>query len=59
MFLPGFAYGVTDKDPGGYVEHAFSIARTGSYKVIDPTLDGRIPGGPVLDGPGARFGGVW
>lgn len=59
MFLPGFAYGVTDKDPGGYVEHAFSIARTGSYKLVDPTLDGRIPGGPVLEGPGARFGGLW
>jgi hypothetical protein len=59
MFLPGFSYGVTDKDPGGYTEHAFSIARTGSYRVIDPTLDGRIPGGPVLEGPGARFGALW
>jgi hypothetical protein len=59
MFLPGFAYGVTDKDPGGYTEHAFSIARTGSYQLTDPTLDGRIPGGPVLEGPGARFGGIW
>jgi hypothetical protein len=59
MFLPGFAYGITDKDPGGYTEHAFSIARTGSYRLIDPTLDGRIPGGPVLQGPGARFGGIW
>src|SRR6195952_333931 len=59
MFLPGFAYGVTDKDPGGYTEQAFSIARTGSYKVQDPTLDGRIPGGPVLEGPGARFGSLW
>ena len=59
MFLPGFAYGITDKDPGGYTEHAFSIARTGSYQVTDPTLDGRIPGGPVLEGQGARFGGLW
>jgi hypothetical protein len=50
---------VTDKDPGGYVAHAMSIARTGSYEIIDPTLDGRIPGGPVLSSPGARFPGVW
>src|SRR4051794_16641575 len=59
LFLPGFSYGVTDKDPGGYTEHAFSIARTGSFRIVDPTLDGRIPGGPVLEGPGARFGGLW
>ncbi len=59
MVLPGFHYGVTDKDPGGYVAHAMSIARTGSYKIVDPTLDGRIPGGPVLTSPGARFPGVW
>ncbi len=59
MFFPGFRYGVTDKDPGGYVAHAMSIARTGSYQIIDPTLDGRIPGGPVLTSPGARFPGVW
>ncbi len=59
MFFPGFHYGVTDKDPGGYVAHAYSIARTGSYEIIDPTLDGRIPGGPVLISPGARFSGVW
>jgi len=59
MFFPGFHYGVTDKDPGGYVAHAMSIARTGSYEIIDPTLDGRIPGGPVLTSPGARFPGVW
>ena len=59
MVFPGFHYGVTDKDPGGYVAHAMSIARTGSYKIIDPTLDGRIPGGPVLTSPGARFPGVW
>src|SRR3954454_6931344 len=59
MFLPGFAYGVTDKDPGGYIQHAFSISHTGSYRIVDPALDGRVPGGPVLEGPGARFGGLW
>jgi hypothetical protein len=50
---------VTDKDPGGYTEHAFSIARSGSYKLTDPAMDGRVPGGPVLEGDGARFGGLW
>jgi hypothetical protein len=59
MVLPGFHYGVTDKDPGGYVAHAMAIARTGSYQLIDPTLDGRIPGGPNLETPGARFAGLW
>ncbi len=59
MLLPGFHYGVTDKDPGGYVAHAMAIARGGSYEIVDPTLDGRIPGGPALTGPGARFAGVW
>ncbi len=59
MVLPGFHYGVTDKDPGAYVAHAMSIARTGSFDIVDPTLDGRIPGGPVLVSPGARFPAVW
>jgi hypothetical protein len=59
VMFPGFHYGVTDKDPGGYVAHAMSIARTGSYDIIDPTLDGRIPTGPVLTSVGARFPGVW
>lgn len=59
MMFPGFHYAVTDKDPGGYVAHAMEIARTGSYDFVDPTLDGRIPGGPVLTSPGARFAGVW
>jgi hypothetical protein len=59
MVLPGFHYGVTDKDPGAYVAHAISIARTGSYDIVDPTLDGRIPGGPVLTSPGARFAAEW
>jgi hypothetical protein len=59
MVLPGFHYGVTDKDPGAYVAHAVSIARTGSFDIVDPTLDGRIPGGPVLTSPGARFAAEW
>jgi hypothetical protein len=61
MMFPGFHYGATDKDPGGYVAHGISISRTGSYEIIDPTLDGRIPGGPVLESTTnlARFPGVW
>src|SRR3954454_16003954 len=59
MFLPGFAYGVTDKDPGGYIQHAFSISESGSYRIVDPALDGRVPGGVQFEGPGARFGGLW
>ena len=59
MFFPGFRYGVTDKDPGGYVAHAMAISRTGSYQLVDPTLDGRLPHGPVLTSRGARFAGVW
>jgi hypothetical protein len=61
MMFPGFHYGATDKDPGGYVAQGVSIARTGSYEIIDPTLDGRIPGGPALESLNnlARFPGVW
>ena len=36
-----------------------SIARTGSYEIIDPTLDGRIPAARCSTSPGARFPGVW
>src|SRR6266511_284205 len=32
LFLPGFPYGVGDKDPGVYVIHAIEIARTGSIR---------------------------
>jgi hypothetical protein len=61
MMFPGFHYGTTEKDPGGYVATGISIARTGSYDIVDPTLDGRIPGGPVLVSQynRARFAGVW
>ncbi len=59
MFLPGFAYGVTDKDPGGYIQHAFSISERGTYRIVDPALDGRVPGGVELEDPGARFRSLW
>jgi hypothetical protein len=58
MFLPGFSYGVSDKDPGGYVAHAVQIARDGSYSFTDPAL--AAPDLPVeLASPGARFPGIW
>jgi hypothetical protein len=58
MFLPGFSYGVSDKDPGGYVAHSVEIARTGSYSFTDPAL--AHPTLPVdFEGPGARFAGIW
>ena len=59
MFLPGFHYGVGDKDPGGYVEHAMAIARTGNYSLADPMLDAsRVPQVQPF-GPGAELPGVW
>jgi hypothetical protein len=58
LTAPGFGYGVTDKDPGGYVAHALHIARTGSWDLVDPAL--ATPGLPdPLAAPGARFPGVW
>jgi hypothetical protein len=58
MFLPGFSYGVADKDPGGYVAHAVEIAREGSYSFVDPALAHptlRVD----LQSPGARLSGIW
>lgn len=58
LFFPGFPYAAGDKDPGVYVNHGFSIARTGSYDLTDPTLasdDVRV----AMITPGARFPGVW
>ncbi|HEV2888787.1 MAG TPA: hypothetical protein VGX28_00265 [Frankiaceae bacterium] len=57
MFLPGFSYGVADKDPGGYVAHAVVIAEHGSYSFTDPAL--AHPTLRVgLSSPGARLPGV-
>jgi hypothetical protein len=59
MFFPGFYYGASDKDPGGYVSHAMEIARTGSYRFYDAASDpSRVPR-VELASPGARFPGVW
>ena len=57
LYLPGFPYGVADKDPGGYVQHGFWIARTGDFRVHDEAL-ARLPD-MTLYGAGARFPGIW
>jgi hypothetical protein len=58
MFLPGFHYAAGDKDPGGYVEHAFAIARDHSVWIHDPLLaHGDLP--VQVAGPGARFAAIW
>ena len=58
MFLPGFSYGVADKDPGGYVAHAVEIGRNGSYSFTDPAL--AHPTLQVaLQTPGARLPGIF
>jgi len=62
LTVPGFAYGVADKDPGGYVSHAVVISDTGDYAFVDPVLAtaAQDPTFPVqLTSPGARFAGVW
>ena len=62
LTYPGFSYGVSDKDPGGYVSHAIEISRTGDYSFTDPLLAAAAadPTYPVqLTTPGARFPGVW
>jgi hypothetical protein len=53
MFFPGFGYGATDKDPGGYVEIGAAFARYHSYSF--PDLLGRRVPGVVTQTPGARF----
>jgi hypothetical protein len=57
LFLPGFPYGVGDKDPGVYVIHAIEIARTGSVSWTDPALQ-RVHG-VVLTSPGALWPAFW
>jgi hypothetical protein len=58
MFFPGFSYGVSEKDPGGYVAHGVAIARTHSYSFVDPAL--AHPTLPVVEEtPNARFPAVW
>jgi hypothetical protein len=56
LFLPGWRYTVGDKDPGAYVSHAVSIARTGDA-AVDDVLRQRVPR-VQLSAPGSRFPGV-
>jgi Dolichyl-phosphate-mannose-protein mannosyltransferase len=63
LYLPGFPYGVSDKDPGVYLMHGFSIARTGDIRIHDEAL-ARQPGLTLFDPPtdrwpGNRFPGIW
>jgi hypothetical protein len=58
LFLPGFSYGVGDKDPGVYTAHAVQIAREGSYAFTDPVL--AHPTLPVVEPfEQARHPGIW
>jgi Dolichyl-phosphate-mannose-protein mannosyltransferase len=57
LYLPGFPYGVADKDPGGYVQHGFWIARTGDFRIHDQAL-ARLPD-MTRYGAGVRFPGIW
>jgi Dolichyl-phosphate-mannose-protein mannosyltransferase len=57
LYLPGFPYGVADKDPGGYVQHGFWIARTGDFRIHDEAL-AKLPD-MTLYGAGIRFPGIW
>lgn len=63
LYLPGFPYGVTDKDPGVYMQHGFSIAERGDIRIHDDAL-ARLPGltlaePPAGVWPGVRFPGFW
>jgi hypothetical protein len=58
LFFPGFAYGI-GKDPGAYVSHAISIARTGAADLQDPAV-ARVPRVETMrEDPQARFPGIW
>jgi len=59
LFVPGFPYGLGDKDPGTYVSHGAAIARTGSWRLEDPVLDRSRVGGFQPSSPGARLPGLW
>ncbi len=59
MFFPGFHYGASDKDPGGYIEHAMEIARTGDYAFTDPASDPARIRAVEMASPGARLPGLW
>jgi len=57
LFFPGFPYGVGDKDPGAYINHAIEIARHGSIRWTDPAL--AHVKGVTLTSPGALWPAFW
>src|SRR4051812_40081076 len=50
MFLPGFAYGVTDKDPGGDNPPPLFISRSGYVPIVQPAPHGPLPRGGLFPG---------
>lgn len=57
MALPGFRYGVADKDPGAYIAIGAAFAHYGSTTFPD-VLAAKVPGISYAS-PGARFPAVW
>jgi hypothetical protein len=57
LYLPGYPYGVADKDPGVYMTHGFAIAATGSVAQHDE-VTARFPGVATVD-EATRFPGVY
>lgn len=58
FYLPGFHYAAGDRDPGGYVMHAVSMARTHAWDLIDPVVRDGLPHGLGLEEPPGRFLGA-
>src|SRR4051812_10421056 len=57
LYLPGYPYGVADKDPGVYMTHGFAIAATGSVAQHDE-VTARFPG-VATAGEATRFPGLY
>jgi hypothetical protein len=57
LYLPGYPYGVADKDPGVYMTHGFAIAATGSVAQHDE-VTARFPGVATVD-EATRFPGIY
>jgi hypothetical protein len=56
--LPGFPVGHAGLDPGVYTNHAFSIARNGSFDVPDPVAEHRQELPALQENPNARLPGM-
>jgi hypothetical protein len=57
LYLPGYPYGVADKDPGVYMAHGFAIAASGSIAQHDEVL-ARLPSVAMTD-EATRFPGIY